>query len=209
MTAIDELSLAPVLLPGGRLLTRWDAHLLMKLSSSPADADLLLRAVRGDPGAQAEIVASLAYVDGVGLWGGPRSLVICTDYAQRPDRSDARRLVTRSGRMAGQAGRLFAVGSSATCAGLPRDLADPVPRLGYRESGVPVLIAASTADPALLVDGAIAMSTGFRSGRLITVVNNTHGLWNSGRSACLDRRVNDYLLTGRLPRTNVACPPNP
>lgn len=209
LTALGEVAVRPVRLPGGRLLTRWDVHLLMKLASSPADADLMLAAVRGDRMAQAEIAASLGYIDAVGLWGGPRSVIICADFARRPDVGDARRLVTRAGRMAGQAGRGFAVGSGATCAGLPRTMADPVPRLGYRESDVPALIAASTADPALLLGGAIAMATGFRSGRLITVVNNSHGLWNSGRSACLDRRVSDYLLTGRLPRTNLACPPNP
>jgi len=71
---------------------------------------------------------------------------------------------------------------------------------------VPALIAASTADQAVLFSGAVNMANGFSDGRLVSVVGNTHGLWNMGRSACLDRYVNRYFVSGTLPRTAAACP---
>lgn len=203
---VTTLSSGAIALPGGRRMTRWDAYLLLKLDPTVAGAALIHAAVSGDAKAGAVVAQSLEAVDAIGLWGGLRSLIICTDHPERPAAPAGRALLARSGRMAGDMGKMLAVGTAAMCAGLPRELGEPVPLLGFRESAVPALIAASTADQAVLFSGAVNMANGFSDGRLVSVVGNTHGLWNMGRSACLDRYVNRYFVSGTLPRTAAACP---
>lgn len=203
---IDTLSRSPVVLSGGRTFTRWDAYLILKLLPTPDGLSLVHSAVAGDAASQTTVEEVLGQADDIGLFGGIRSVIICNDYGDRPSGPSSRALLTRSGRMVGDGGRMLAVGMSAMCAGMPSDLGDPVPVLHFRQATVPALLGASTSDQALLFSGATAMANGFAEGRLITVVNNTHGLWNSGRSECLDRRVNSYFVTGRLPDTDIACP---
>lgn len=203
---VTTLSSGTVALPGGRHMTRWDAYVLLKLDPTAAGAALIHAAVSGDAKAGAVVAQSLEAVDSIGLWGGVRSVIICSDHPERRGVAASRALLARSGRLAGDTGRMLAVGTAAMCAGLPGDLGEPVPLLGFRESAVPALIAASTADQAVLFAGAVNMANGFPDGRLVSVVGNTHGLWNMGRSACLDRYVNRYFVSGTLPRTAASCP---
>ncbi len=41
--------------------------------------------------------------------------------------------------------------------------------------------------------------------RLITLKARVHGVYGSYQNACVDRQVNDYLRTGRLPAQDTTC----
>jgi pimeloyl-ACP methyl ester carboxylesterase len=113
---VTTLSSGAIALPGGRRMTRWDAYLLLKLDPTVAGAALIHAAVSGDAKAGAVVAQSLEAVDAIGLWGGLRSLIICTDHPERPAAPAGRALLARSGRMAGDMGKMLAVGTAAMCA---------------------------------------------------------------------------------------------
>ena len=50
------------------------------------------------------------------------------------------------------------------------------------------------------------MARAFPSMRTIQVVGNEHGIYTNAQSSCVEAAVSRYLLTGRLPPTDLSCP---
>ncbi|WP_327358888.1 alpha/beta hydrolase [Streptomyces sp. NBC_01304] len=74
------------------------------------------------------------------------------------------------------------------------------------DNDVPALLVAATGDPRTLYAGAEAVRAQWPSSRLLTVRGaRQHGLYGEYGNACVDKRVNDYLRTGRLPAHDLSC----
>jgi pimeloyl-ACP methyl ester carboxylesterase len=71
----------------------------------------------------------------------------------------------------------------------------------------PALIVGNLFDPATAYSGAVATSRLLRNSRLLTYAGWGHTAYI--RSECVTARVNDYLLTRRLPPAGTVCPANP
>lgn len=80
----------------------------------------------------------------------------------------------------------------------------------------PVLMVQSERDAATPIEGAVRAHARFAGSRMVTVTaEGDHGLYG-GDNACLNQRVDSFLLTGELPRQDVTCagvgipaPPDP
>ncbi|MGW9213680.1 alpha/beta hydrolase [Embleya sp. NPDC055664] len=71
---------------------------------------------------------------------------------------------------------------------------------------VPMLIVAADGDPRTPYTGSVALHTLLPSSRLLTLQGaNRHAVYGLYGNSCVDDRVNDYLATGRLPRTDGTC----
>ena len=42
--------------------------------------------------------------------------------------------------------------------------------------------------------------------RTLQVVGSEHGIYTNAQSSCVEAAVSRYLLTGRLPPTDLSCP---
>jgi pimeloyl-ACP methyl ester carboxylesterase len=72
----------------------------------------------------------------------------------------------------------------------------------------PVLIVQSTRDAATPYQGAVELHKRFKGSRLITEKNaGSHGVTGLV-NPCINDRVDTYLLTGRVDRTDVTCAPH-
>lgn len=82
----------------------------------------------------------------------------------------------------------------------------PVEAPTVLDNDVPALLVAATGDPRTVYAGAEAMREQWPSSRLLTVEGaRQHGLYGEYGNTCVDRRVNAYLRTGRLPARDVTC----
>ena len=73
-----------------------------------------------------------------------------------------------------------------------------------RVSGVaPVLIVGTTDDPATPYSGAEDLVGRIEGSRLLTFVSTEHTAYTKNR--CINRAVDHYLLSGRLPREGTRC----
>ena len=75
------------------------------------------------------------------------------------------------------------------------------------ESSPAALVVGTTYDPASPYEGAQAMVPALGNARLLTLVGDGHGAYG-GESACIDRGVNRYLLSGALPPADTRCHPD-
>jgi pimeloyl-ACP methyl ester carboxylesterase len=70
-------------------------------------------------------------------------------------------------------------------------------------SAAPVLVIGSTHDNAAPYEQAVAMTRELGNARLLTRDGDGHTAY--GRSACIDRHINAYLIGGRLPPPGTRC----
>ncbi|GAB3241302.1 alpha/beta hydrolase [Kineosporia babensis] len=69
----------------------------------------------------------------------------------------------------------------------------------------PVLMVQSEHDPATPIEGAQAAAAGFAGARLLTVKGEgDHGIY-AGGNACVDKKVEKFLTTGKLPAAGATC----
>ncbi|MFE2292677.1 alpha/beta hydrolase [Streptomyces sp. NPDC059452] len=70
----------------------------------------------------------------------------------------------------------------------------------------PALIVAATGDPRTTYRSSVALHHQLPGSRLLTLKGaNRHGLYGEYGNACVDRKVNRYLETGKLPRKDEVC----
>ncbi|MFD3971481.1 alpha/beta hydrolase [Streptomyces cyaneofuscatus] len=70
----------------------------------------------------------------------------------------------------------------------------------------PSLIVAATGDPRTTYRGSVALHDQLPSSKLLTLKGaNRHALYGEYGNACVDRKVNRYLETGRLPGKDEVC----
>ncbi|MCX9189982.1 alpha/beta hydrolase [Carbonactinospora thermoautotrophica] len=81
----------------------------------------------------------------------------------------------------------------------------PVPITGNRTPGV--LLVQAAGDPVTPFEGTLAMRRRLATNvRLVTLVDAyAHQVFAAYGNPCVDRAVTEYLLTGRLPHTDVTC----
>jgi hypothetical protein len=123
--------------------------------------------------------------------------------------SPAPRTVTAVRRLAARAARVAPVfGASTVWLGLPCTYwpVAPVGRVGpIRAAGAPpILVIGTTADPATPYASAQALARELQSGRLLTAVGEGHGAYGR-HDSCIDRKVDDYLISRRLPAPGTRC----
>ncbi|CAB4932644.1 unannotated protein [freshwater metagenome] len=130
--------------------------------------------------------------------------VSCADMADRPTSADLARMSREAEQNYGTS--YGSVGRASLCLGLPS---------GYSPPSMPAdtTIALSNAPLFLLSSGDAAtpwiwgrsLANTFAKSRTLTVESTTHGIL-AVLSACINDVVEKYLLTLRLPRTDVFCP---
>jgi hypothetical protein len=68
----------------------------------------------------------------------------------------------------------------------------------------PILVVGTTRDPATPYASAVSLSRELDKARLLTYVGDGHTAYRQG-SACIDRRVDAFLLSARLPPPGTRC----
>ncbi|WP_425549382.1 alpha/beta fold hydrolase [Actinomadura miaoliensis] len=82
------------------------------------------------------------------------------------------------------------------------------PREPLTEAAVelPALLVGATGDTRTIYRDTVSLHEALNGSRLITLKANVHAPYQSGYGdRCVDDKVNDYLLTGRLPGRDVVC----
>ncbi|MEU7046104.1 alpha/beta hydrolase [Streptomyces varsoviensis] len=126
--------------------------------------------------------------------------LICADRQAPRDLSWYRRNVEASRAEAPLYGPLF--NGVSPCAYWPnKPLEAPV----LTGNDVPGLIVQSTGDPRTSYANGQGLHRKMPNSRLITLKARVHGVYGFYQNACVDRQVNDYLRTGRLPARDTTC----
>ena len=68
----------------------------------------------------------------------------------------------------------------------------------------PILVIGNLRDPATPIGGTKQLAKDLASGILVTSDHDGHGTYYAGNS-CVDAIVDDYLTTGKAPRSGTAC----
>jgi pimeloyl-ACP methyl ester carboxylesterase len=97
---------------------------------------------------------------------------------------------------------LWSAESLFTCQSWPKDR-EPVPPETAAGSP-PILVVGNLHDPATPYDGAVHLAKTLRTGVLLTW--NGQGHTSYGQSACIDAKVNAYLISAAVPAPNTTCP---
>lgn len=73
----------------------------------------------------------------------------------------------------------------------------------------PALLVQAKDDPATPLPGAQRMQQAIRGSRMVLSEGGNHGQFLFDRNRCVDQPVTQYLLTGKLPATDVRCAASP
>jgi pimeloyl-ACP methyl ester carboxylesterase len=99
----------------------------------------------------------------------------------------------------------FAVYGTAACLGWPKPVANPQHRLVVRHSATPLLLVNARHDPATGYAWAVGVARQLGDEAvLLTYEGWGHIVY--GRSTCVDRAVDRYLITRRPPARGASCP---
>ncbi|MEU7041315.1 alpha/beta hydrolase [Streptomyces varsoviensis] len=154
----------------------------------PVEPTEALAAVLGPPGADMDDQISLQLA------------LICGDSTQPRDLSWYRRGIEASRATAPLYGPLFK--GVTPCAYWPNT---PLEAPVLTGDDVPGLTVQSTGDPRTSYVNGRGLHRKMPNSRLSTLKARVHGVHGSYQNACVDRQVNDYLRTGRLPARDAAC----
>jgi pimeloyl-ACP methyl ester carboxylesterase len=89
------------------------------------------------------------------------------------------------------------------CAFWPVQPQEPPTRIANAE---PALIVAADGDPRAIYANAAQLQKGLTEARLLTLKNaRKHGIFGEYGNDCVDNRVVSYLVSGRLPATDLTC----
>lgn len=218
------LTTAPIRLTGQGRFTRWDwldlvGDLLpfqQSWPSIPQYARLVdLARVEGEAGQRAREVLGQTVARSNGNQGGGFSVVNCLDYADRPTGREQTALVRRNARGGALFGGSLTTSYAIGCSGLPVGGSaalrpDPIPLVTTaaqraRLARVPVILANATQDGSTPMTWARRMQRVF--GRpMIRYRSGQHVIWGAVRSQCVNRPLDRFVMTQRLPRTSRTCP---
>ncbi len=73
----------------------------------------------------------------------------------------------------------------------------------------PILVVATTGDPATPLPGGKALAAALDSGVLMTLDGNRHVAYGRGRSPCIESAVARYLIDLAPPADDTRCPREP
>ncbi|MEU3459227.1 alpha/beta hydrolase [Streptomyces sp. NPDC006733] len=153
----------------------------------------------------ADLVSTLDFVlkggDGASAYGSVQTAILCGDVAAPRDPEVYWRDVQRSRAAHPLVGPF--TNNITPCAFWDR----PRERPTAVRADLPALMVNATGDPRTTYAGATAMHRAWPSSRLVTVDGaDRHGIYGDYGNDCVDRTVNAYLATGKLPAADVTCP---
>lgn len=128
--------------------------------------------------------------------------VNCLDRPEEGDLEEVRRTAAEFERKAPRFGAYLAWGS-LPCAYWPHP-AQGTPHKIRAEGAAPILVVGTLRDPATPWVWAKSLSAQLESGRLLTWDGDGHTAYRRG-SRCVDRVVDAYLISGKLPRDGTRC----
>ncbi|MBP2702633.1 alpha/beta fold hydrolase [Microbispora sp. RL4-1S] len=126
--------------------------------------------------------------------------IVCADTTDRPSVSQAEDLARRLDRQT----PVFAPTaiSAGSCSVWPVPGDDAARRVNATGSA-PIVVVGTTNDPATPYQWAPRLADQLRTAVLLTLNGEGHGAY--GQSACIDTKVNAYLLDGRVPAKGQRC----
>jgi fermentation-respiration switch protein FrsA (DUF1100 family) len=128
--------------------------------------------------------------------------VKCLDSPSRGGAAAAQKVVAGFAAISPVFGPMFAW-NAATCELWPLKATSPL--LAIRPVGTPpILVVGTTRDNATPYSQAVALTKALRTATLLTYDGDGHLAYLRG-VACIDRWVNRYLLTGKLPAKGTKC----
>ena len=216
LAALDE---RPLPLPDGQTLTRWDVRDLVYGQVAQQSAYSFLAQVAGlwqvaifgsgkaqetalaSVGAIRRMVAALPNSNA----GAVFSAVNCLDYAGRPTLAQAIGAVRYENRIGPEYGASLAAMYVLGCSGLTL-APDPVPVITGSGPRIPVLVLGASRDGSTIVQWTARMSRAFPESRTVTYAGGQHVTWGLAGSECVNEIADDYVISGRLPLTDRACP---
>jgi pimeloyl-ACP methyl ester carboxylesterase len=99
-------------------------------------------------------------------------------------------------------GRVYAWGLTS-CDGFSPRSEEPVPTI-HAKGAQPIVVVGTTRDPATPYRWAVALAHQLDSGVLVTRDGDGHTGYHQG-NACVDRAVEDYLVSGIVPKDGLSC----
>ena len=129
-------------------------------------------------------------------------VVSCLDARDQPTVADVEAAEPRFVRASPVFGRALAWGSLG-CSDWPIEATHPQIDIDAKTSA-PILIVATTGDPATPYESAKALAKQLPSSVLLTHVGDGHTAYASG-DGCIDNFVDDYLDSGKLPAKGTVC----
>lgn len=214
MAGLDE---RVVTAPDGRTVTRWNlaATLLNSIpdQSSWPDTRLLLTAFRValfDPDPllrerSAELLADAFPSEDSPTLDAIEPFVDCADLPRRLSSSDAVAITEQAADVGGILNGLAALTAAVTCAGVPAGFGSPLTPLAAITLRTPPIIINSVADPRTPWVGARAAANVFNGSVMISYDSAEHISWLRTRSMCINDPVTRYVVTTRLPASDLAC----
>lgn len=141
--------------------------------------------------------------------GGVFSAVECIDYPQRLSNAVQTKITTRNAANAPWFGGMLTLDFARGCSGF--DLkSDPIPLLTSaknraRIASVNPMISNATHDAATPMLWAKQMSNGFGVPVRVRYRSGQHVVWNFVPSACINKPIDRYVLTGKQPGKSRTC----
>ena len=203
--------------PDGRTVTRWNLTDTL-LNSIPDQASWpdtrdLLRAFRvalfdrdaGQRERAAELLADAFPSNDSTSLDAFTAFVDCADLPGRLTAADASTITAQAADVGGILNGVAAMTAAVTCAGIPADFGEPLPRTAAIALSTPPVIVNSIADPRTPWAGARAAANIFTGSVMISYDSAEHISWLRTRSACINDSVTAYVTTRRLPAHDLAC----
>ncbi len=219
--SLARLAQEPLTLPDGSPYTRWDLldaltrYLPISRLSGTYGRTLIETVHQALFGAPAEQTAALRTLehpllrssDQDALAAAGFAAVTCQDFPQRPSPQQQAAWLENLTREAPLYGGSLGVNFLALCSGY-EDLqaSTPVPRAPFPERGVSGLITGASWDGSTPWVWSTGMARAFPSMRSLQVVGSEHGIYTNAQSSCVEEAVSGFLLTGRVPPTDLSCP---
>ncbi len=207
----NDLGRAPIPMPDGTSYTRWsylDVFFPTLGSSYTWDStkayDTTVAEAQTDPEKRSALIT---FADN-GNAGGPFSVVNCLDYRDRPTRSAQLKAIRANVAAAPIYGGTLTTDYLIGCAGL--DVRpQPVPQVTRADRQtlrhVPVVVANATHDGATPLVWADRMHAAFPKSGYVKYRGGQHVIWHQVDSACVNRPIDDFVLSLKPTGTRV-CP---
>jgi hypothetical protein len=167
-----------------------------------------------DPGRRATAARYLAKEVGTAAASGDDTaglepifaFVNCVDLAGRLGVEEVVTIVQQAADVGGLVAGWTAADEGATCAGVPEDLGKPLTATSSITLPTPPIVINSVADWRTTWLGARRAANVFPGAVMITFDGAQHVTWTRTTSRCVNKPVATYVLTGRLPTRDIACP---
>ncbi|MBC2904918.1 alpha/beta hydrolase [Streptomyces cupreus] len=177
-------------------------------SSWPTLTSALEAAEQGDGSELLTLADGYNERDASGSYGTTthsQRVISCLDAKQRPTAEETKRLLPEFEKISPVFGTFLGWDTAGWCHDWPVPGLHDTPEVSA-PGAEPVLVVGNTGDPATPYEGAQKMADelGEGVGVVLTWKGEGHGAYGSG-SDCVDSTVNDYLLSGTVPKDGKVC----